>query len=592
MLWVMVWSGTASTQEVLNREAEAQETETQESGTPNSVSGTVPVGAEIDGATPDVAPDPAITPAKSATSVASTELPSIEELQATGARIGKIEIVVVNVFDPSNPKENHAVYRLANRLHIKTRPGTVRPQLLFKSGDVYSPHVLEETARNLRARRYLADATIVPVRYHADSNTVDVEVKVRDVWTLAPGVSYGRSGGASSSGFQLEEHNLLGWGKSLQVERRHNVDRSSWDFGYVDPNVLHTRWEMNARYRSANDGQAKSIGLNHPFFSLDTRHQGAIGFNNETRLDRRFEQGVAVDQYLISLHQRNAEVGWSTGLRGTGTPWVLRSTLGYQIDDRSYRVDPVNGTLALPQNTRLHYPWLGLAWFQDHYVVTRNRERIERTEDMYLGRSVSVRLGYASPRFASDRDSMLLTLMLQDAWMLTDSQNFFAKWSVEGRREQGDWRNTLFSSSLRYDWRQNRHYLLAVKFNHVFLKNPDDATQLYLGSEEGMRGYPLRYRSGNESSVLTLEQRYYSRGQILRLLSVGAAAYVDVGRITGVSMLANDTQRNFVDVGIGARFGNIRSSGGEMFHLDLAYPVNAPKADRKLQFSVVTRKTF
>ncbi len=520
------------------------------------------------------------------------ELPTAEHMEQSGTRIGSIEIVVVDVFDPSIPKENRAIYRLANRLHIKTREGTVRPQLLFKSGDVYSFHVLEETARNLRARRYLADASIVPLRYHADSNTVDVEVRVKDVWTLSPGISYGRSGGTSSSGFQLEEHNLFGWGKSIQAERRNNVDRSVWDFTYTDPNLLRTRWEMAARYRSADDGGARRLTLNHPFFSLDTRYAGAAGFNNETRLDRRFEQGVAVDQYIIILQQRNAEFGWSTGLRGTGTPWVLRSTVGYQIDDRHYRVDPVSGTQVLPEDSRLRYPWLGLSWFQDKYVVMRNRERIERTEDVYLGRAVDVRIGYASPRFASNRSSTQLTLALQDAWMFGDSQNFFAKWSMEGRHEQGDWRNTLYTTALRYDWRQNRHYLLAVKFNHAQLKNPDEVTQLFLGSEEGMRGYPLRYRSGNERSVLTLEQRYYSRTQILRLLTVGAAAYVDMGRITGVSTLANDTQRNFVDVGIGARFGNIRSSGGEMFHLDLAYPVNAPKPDRKLQFSVVTRKTF
>ena len=39
-----------------------------------------------------------------------------------------------------------------------------------------------------RGRRYFNDARVTPLRLNAD-NTVDVEVRVHDVWTLSPGFS-------------------------------------------------------------------------------------------------------------------------------------------------------------------------------------------------------------------------------------------------------------------------------------------------------------------------------------------------------------------------------------------------------------------
>jgi outer membrane protein assembly factor BamA len=519
-------------------------------------------------------------------------IPTDEQLERLGARIGVIEIQVDNVFDPDNPKEHGVVYRAANALHIKTREATVRPQLLFRSGEVYSMHAMDETARNLRERRYLADATITPIRYYPGANTVDVLVRVRDVWTLTPGTTYGRSGGASHSGFQLEEQNLLGLGKAVQVQRTKTVDRSSWDFSYRDPNLLSTRWDMKVTYSSASDGGSKSLDVTHPFFSLDTRYSGSLNMASTRQLTRVFEQGVQVDQYLTQQRAGYIQGGWSTGLRGTGTQWVLRSTLGYQVDDRHYAPDPVSGTLTLPVDTHTRYPWLGLSWLQDKYVVTRNRERIELTEDMYVGRSAGLTLGYSSKTFDADKDALILGVMLQDAYVLSYSQNLFVNWSMNGRREQGQWRGTTYSTSVRYDWREGARYLVAVKFNHAYVQELDESQQLYLGSDEGLRGYPLRYRSGSERMVLNVEQRVYSNVQILRLLSVGAAAYVDVGRIGGEAGATAGSQRTFADVGIGLRLGNIRSSGGEMFHFDLAYPFNAPSADRKVQFSIVTKTTF
>ena len=77
-------------------------------------------------------------------------VPSDRELEAARAVIGRIDIDIGNIFDENDPRENRGLYRLADRLHIRTKPATIRAQLLFKSGDRYSAQKLAETERNLR----------------------------------------------------------------------------------------------------------------------------------------------------------------------------------------------------------------------------------------------------------------------------------------------------------------------------------------------------------------------------------------------------------------------------------------------------------
>src|SRR5882724_3500270 len=154
----------------------------------------------------------------------STELPSFEEIEAAGATVGEIRVVTRDIFDTEDPRENKLLFRWANALHIQTREGVIRRALLFKSGDPFSVRALDETERVLRSTRYLYDVKFRAVAYH--DGVVDLEVETRDTWTLDPGFSASRSGGANSSGIQIKEYNLLGSGMSVSYGRSNSVDRS------------------------------------------------------------------------------------------------------------------------------------------------------------------------------------------------------------------------------------------------------------------------------------------------------------------------------------------------------------------------------
>jgi outer membrane protein assembly factor BamA len=191
-----------------------------------------------------------------------------------------VDIVTLNIFDESDRRETNGLFRLADHLHIRTKHATIQAQLLFASGDKYLARKLAETERALRLLSYVYDARIVPVHY-ADGK-VDVRVITKDVWTLSPGLSFGRSGGTNETKFNLQDTNFLGWGKTLQISRGSTVDRTSDTVAWMDPNVLGSRWTSALAYSDSSDGSQRSVLVTQPFYSLDAPWSAkisAIGFD-------------------------------------------------------------------------------------------------------------------------------------------------------------------------------------------------------------------------------------------------------------------------------------------------------------------------
>src|SRR4030095_3208341 len=132
----------------------------------------------------------------------AADVPPPETLDATSARVRSIDIEVDNVFDTSIPEESAWLYRSGTQLHLLTQEDTIRSQLLFREQEPFSLQKVQETERLLRGQQYLYDAWIRPTCYHEDDGSVDMEVRVRDVWSLNPGIAFGRKGGANHGGIR------------------------------------------------------------------------------------------------------------------------------------------------------------------------------------------------------------------------------------------------------------------------------------------------------------------------------------------------------------------------------------------------------
>jgi hypothetical protein len=516
------------------------------------------------------------------------DLPSDAELAAAGVRVGEIRIRALEIFDTSIPEEDTALFRLANKLHIRTRPSVIADQLLFESGEPYDGRLLQESARLLRDTRYLHDARIEPVALR--EGMIDIEVITQDVWTLNPGISFGRKGGESTSGLELGELNLLGTGAQIGIGRTTDVDRTSTLFKYRDRQLGRSWWSLALDYADNSDGRRNGVMLERDFYALDARWAAGGAFVDDERIDSRYDQGEVVDEYRVRQKAATLYGGWSRGLVGDE---VLRWRVGYTYDDRQF--DGVPGSALpsdIPPDRKLAYPWVSAEWLQDDFREARNRDQIERTEDFAYGWRVRGRIGFASPSFGADRSAVVLDGQVSRGFSWGDKHSLLTSAAIDGRHEDGGFRDVLLEAALRYyrvhSPRRAGFIGLSVAIGHEL----DADRQVLLGGDNGLRGYPLRYQGGEGRWLLTLEQRFYSDWYPFRLVNVGGAVFADVGAAFGANPYGSKVRDTLADVGFGLRLGNSRSGLGNVLHLDVAFPLNADKSIKNVQFLVETKRSF
>ena len=509
------------------------------------------------------------------------------ELEQRGARIGAIEIEVDDVFETTTRLA--APYRIANNLHISTHDSTVQQQLLFHTGDAYNRRVLDETARMLRAQRYLNEATVEPVRYNEADNTVDVKVRVHDVWTLSPGLSFGRKGGENSARVKFADTNFLGLGKQLSLARASDVDRTSWELGYVDPNVFGSWWRLAAGYSSLSDGSASTFSLERPFYAMDTRWSAGLAAGDATTDVSRYSLGHPVER--LQMQERKFEIGggFSEGLHDG---WSTRYLGGFRYDAREFQALADQPDASIPADRVVAYPWVGIEVLEDQYVSTRNLDQIGRTEDLYLGLSARLEAGFASTALGSTQDGAILNGKLQAGADLGREQYLIHSLGFQTRIEGDALANASLDWASRYYLRQSEHRVFFAAVSGTVTSHRDPEEQLLLGGDNGLRGYPLRYQAGDALALVTLEQRFYTDWQPLKLFNVGAALFVDSGRTWGRDEFAASPAGWLTDVGLGLRLGSARSGLGNVLHIDLAFPLNRTSDIDSLQLLIETRRSF
>lgn len=509
------------------------------------------------------------------------------ELVGRGARIGAIEIHVDDVFEET--PDLGAPYRVANSLHISTRHNIIANQLLFDSGDLYDPRLTSESARLLRAQRYLNAASIVPVRYHEHDNTVDLSVHVHDVWTLSPGFSFGRKGGANQTNVEFEDTNFLGRGKHLFAAHDSDVDRSRWTLGYADPQLSGSRWQLKTAYSTASDGGERAFAVGRPFFALDTRWSANAAALDSNLSVPRYSEGRKIGAY--DMHERSFAFGGGIS-NGLQNGWVKRLLAGFSYEAREFSPGGQNPAGALPDDRTFSYPWIGIDWLEDRYVTTRNLDLIGLTEDVHVGRRLDGRIGYASTALGSTRDALVLQGDGEMTLDLGGGQFLVGELSLETRYEDGDFANALLHVGSRLYLRSSERRLFFASVSGSMARKLDAEKQLLLGGDTGLRGYPLRYQAGTASALFTLEERFYTDWQPLKLANVGAAIFFDAGRTWGRDPYAAPAQGWLKDVGVGLRLGSVRSGLGNVLHIDIAFPLDATANIDGMQLLIETRKSF
>jgi len=529
-----------------------------------------------------------VVPAAGRADDESGSLPEPAQLEAAGAIIGKIFYDKENVFDPTRPGENKSLFRLANRLHIITRDSVIRRQLLFETGDIFSTRLLQESERLLRQNAYFYDARIEPVRY--ENGVVDLRVWTRDLWTLMPGFSVSRSGGENRTRVTVSEKNLLGRGITMRLNYIDNVDRESTSVQYYDRNLGNTWISLFAGYADSSDGDTADLRVIRPFYALDTRWSAGATLFDDTREVSFYDVGDEAAEYAVDRDSHSFYYGWSAGLRDG---WVRRWSAGVVYDDNRFSPAP-GGTLPilLPGDRKLVYPYLGFELLEDRYESTSNRDQMERTEDFFMGTRLWASVGYASEDFGADRESVIYRFEASRGFGSIREKALLLSSTLSGRFDGGDSSNQEVTLNARYYNQVSDKRLFFMTLDATAGRNLDLDNLVDLGGDTGLRGYPLRYQTGDSRLLLTMEQRYFTDWYPFRLFRVGGAVFADVGRVWGENPVGGQQFDWLTDVGIGLRLAPTRASGRDVIHIDIAFPLDGDPAIDDVQFLIESKRSF
>jgi hypothetical protein len=525
-------------------------------------------------------------------------------------RISRVFIDNHSVFDPASVPDNPRIrwaYRLANRIHVRTRPDFIEAELLLGTGDCYDPGLTRESARILREFRFVASADVFSVPQEDGSRHLVVET--RDEWTTKVAGDVAFDGGMKLRGVSLVEENFLGRGISvgayyLEVDERREVGGL-----FEVPRVRGSNWDVSTSAGRTRVGGAWDQAILHPFVG----EVGTVAFRQRASSRRdlftwNLPQGLPWTQLVAPLDVGSMEV---TGARrfgssgrfllaggGLSREWVrpggivdVEGVVAGAFDDRA----PVPDTVALPlrpqlesrEATRLN---LILGVRRVGFVERRGLDAITGVQDVPVGRELVVSLGPAvggtGPRDLFLR-SDLFGGLASGPWV---GQLYL---TLEGRREDGSPEGGAGAGSEPAGTRDILGEVHGFLYRQVPTALPQTVVlkvsaqggwntrapfQLMLGGPDGVRGYAETRFPGARRVVITAEHRLRLPSPFPELADLGATFFTDVGRMEAGDVPWAEPSGWRGTLGGGLRVG-FPAGSASVVRLDVAFPLGPGPED-------------
>jgi hypothetical protein len=205
-----------------------------------------------------------------------------------GKIIRNINIITLDPFgfseiDTSRNPKNWAE-RTGNRIHIKTGKPAIRNLLLIKKNKPLDSLLVKESERLIRTQRYINRVDIRPELILNNPDSVDVNIRVLDSWSLIPTASITNS----QVSVELNERNFLGSGHEFDNEfkSRFSDGKNAYRFEYIVPNIKNTFIKTTLNYHIDLDNYyGKSINVERPFYSAFAKWAGGIYIDQQFRKD-------------------------------------------------------------------------------------------------------------------------------------------------------------------------------------------------------------------------------------------------------------------------------------------------------------------
>jgi len=316
-----------------------------------------------------------------------------------GKTIRHINIVTLDPFgysigDTIKPSQNF-LSNTGNKLHIKSQGITIRNLLLIHQNQPFDSLLVKESERLVRTREYVRDVSFFVVPTKKGSDSVDINIRELDKWSIIPDGSTS----TSSTTIHLTDNNFLGLGHEFKNDFNQNYKdgNSSYHTIYSIPNIRNTYIQTTLAYGFiGNKYLNKSLTINRPFFSPFAKWAAGINFTQQFSNDSIQTSSSHFDMLRYRFNSQDFWVGNAIQLYKGNSEY--RRTTNFITAIRYLRVrylEKPNAMFDIQHmftDENFYLASVGIStrkYVQDKYIF-----KFGLTEDVPIGKVYSLTGGY------------------------------------------------------------------------------------------------------------------------------------------------------------------------------------------------------
>jgi hypothetical protein len=468
-----------------------------------------------------------------------------------------VVVVTHDVFDAAEVGRS-PIFAVANAVRFKTRPEIVRRELLFRAGAPYDSARVAETERNLRALGLFRDVHIDTTRIAGKLAAV---VETRDGWTTELQLNARSTGGEFTWSAGLVERDFLGMAAAVGAQYRRDPDRTAVMLLANWNRVLGTRLLAAGSYDDRSDGRIGTWSLGLPFRAFADRRSLEVSGEAGRHRVLQFRDGDSVD----AVQRRALRLRLSGAVAPyAGGSGYLRAGFMVQLKREAY-VRSADTLLPVPDSVS-GAVGAQLDWRRARFLVVSHYNGFAQDEDVDLSTRVRLATWVAPGVFGYVQGGLGPELDLQTGAAVGRA---FVRLEVQA--------NGLFTANgldsgrvwsvLTVAARVASRHTTMLHVEAGMRQGMPPGSEIDLGHGLGPRAFDSHAFTGTRSAWGTLEHRWFAVDEVLHLLGLGFAGFVDFGG----AWYGDEPARAGGDVGLGLRLGATRATGVNVGRLDLSY---------------------
>jgi hypothetical protein len=522
---------------------------------------------------------------------------------------GRVSYIFVDnnsIFDLSelDPEASFRwAYRLANKLHVRTREEFILDEVLFKVGDCVDTLLLAETERLLRAYRFIGDADVFSLPQPDGDHHVNVYT--RDEWTTKVDLGFRIDDGFKIEGLEVTEENFLGRGVLLRGFLRKDKEVQDLGIELETPRIAGTRWDARVSLGTTRTGNFFEEAVTYPFLGEVGRWGARQSFLwRETVFFYSTNGPPEYSHLLLPFLDQRWDVALGTRLGEPGDLIILGAgvsresiefrdlptSLEYVIDKRfsaPVPVDSVGFSEVRGQTTsrRANRANVFLGKRNISFVQRRGLDALRGIQDVAVGAEAFIGLGRAwkalreGGGISADDLHVQASIFFGGAW---DGWVLNAQAATEARHvrttgvDDWDWKDIFGEADLLLYWQPGDDYTHTLLFRTSVAGGWSIETpfQLTLGGRTSVRGYREEAFPGAKRIIFTLEDRLYLPSPAPSLFDLGLAFFVEAGQTRAGDVPFGVDSGWIGTVGAGLRIG-LPPATKNVVRIDLAFPVGS-----------------